>query len=25
MTWRKPTFSHRPGLLVPGGVAESTH
>jgi multidrug efflux pump len=25
MTWRKPTFDHRPAVLVPGGLAENSH
>ncbi len=24
-TWRKPTFDHRPGVLVPGGLPEGSH
>jgi hypothetical protein len=24
-TVQKPTYQHRPGILVPGGIAESSH
>ena len=25
LTWRKPSYLHRPGVLVPGGVPEGSH
>ncbi len=25
LTWRKPTYQHRPGVLVPGGLVEGSH
>jgi hypothetical protein len=25
LTWRKPGYQRRPGVLIPGGIAESSH